>query len=73
MPLTNTIRQHREAADKTLRELAEAVGMDWAHLSRVERGKGACSDEKKIALARYFDVPVGALFFGELVASTATD
>ena len=65
MALGNTLREHREAAGKTLREVAEATGMDWAYLSKIERGKGRLSDEKKVALAEYFGVSVTALFFSE--------
>lgn len=65
MPLGNNVRVYREARRQTLRQVAEAVGMDPAHLSRLERGVGGCGDEVKVRLAHYFGVGVTRLFFVE--------
>ena len=54
MPLGNNVRIFRLARGETLRELAAAVGMDAANLSKIERGLRGCGDEDKLALARYF-------------------
>lgn len=72
MALGNRIREFRQSRGKSLGEVADAVGMDRAHLHRVERGLGGCADEKMVALARYFDVPITDLFFQEIVDSTPT-
>lgn len=68
--LGRRIRQERKARGLTQQQLAELVGMDTGHLSRVEHGKAVPSINavKKIAdalglpIARVFaDVPAGKL------------
>ena len=72
MRLTNNLKVFRTARGASLADVAEAVGIDRSHLWRVEQGKGGCSDETKLALARYYGVSVTALFFVESVAVNAT-
>ena len=68
----NRLREYREAAGETLRDLAIAVDMDHSHLSKIERGERGCVDEKKVALAAHFHVTVGALFFPSDVETEST-
>ena len=53
---------------KTVAEEVKALTGEWvdpATLSKAERGMAGLPDRKKLALARYWDMSVGALFFGE--------
>lgn len=67
MLVANRVRKFRTERGVGLRELAREVGMTPGHLSRLERRPRlyGCSDEKMLALARYFGVPVTDLFFIE--------
>lgn len=47
------------------REIADAIGVTTMAISSYERGDRVPNDEMKIALARYFDTSVEALFFAE--------
>ena len=47
------------------REIADAIGVTPMAISSYERGDRVPNDEMKIALARYFDTSVEALFFAE--------
>lgn len=50
---------------KTQAEVAEAVGISTSALTMYETGRRVPRDEIKIALARYFNVSVGYLFFDQ--------
>lgn len=50
---------------KTQEEVATAVGIDRASLSRYENGQQIPSDEVKLALAQYYGVTVGSIFFAD--------
>lgn len=50
---------------RTQAEVAEAIGVTPAAISQYENGERAPGDQTKIALAKYYGVPVGELFFGE--------
>jgi transcriptional regulator with XRE-family HTH domain len=63
MALGNRVREYRQAADKTTREIAEAIGCDHSQLVRLENGQRGVSDEIKVALAEYFHVPITELFY----------
>ena len=65
MALGNNVRVFRLARRESLRDVADAAGMDRAHVHRLEREQAGCSDEKKLALARHFGVSVTRLFFQE--------
>ena len=69
MALGNSVRVYRTARGESLRTLAARVGMDFTHISKIERGERGCSDEDKVKLARHFGVSVMTLFFHELVVS----
>jgi transcriptional regulator with XRE-family HTH domain len=71
MALGNRLKEARLLRGDSLRTVAHAVGMDPTHLSRVERGAG-CSDTAKLALSRYFAIPLDRLFFREFVESVST-
>lgn len=51
--------------NKTQAEVAEAVGISTSALTMYETGRRVPRDEIKIALARYFNVSVGYLFFNQ--------
>lgn len=51
--------------DKTQAEVAAAVGISTSALTMYETGHRVPRDEIKIALARYFGVSVGYLFFDQ--------
>jgi transcriptional regulator with XRE-family HTH domain len=63
--LGNRLREFRKSRGLTLQQVADAVQMDIMQLSRLERMIAGCSDEKKLALARFFGVPITELFFVE--------
>lgn len=48
---------------RTQAEVSEATGIDRAKLSRYENGLVVPTDKDKIALAAYYGVSVGELFF----------
>lgn len=51
--------------EKSQTEVAAAVGISTSALAMYENGHRVPRDEIKIALARYFGVSVGYLFFGQ--------
>ena len=51
--------------EKTQAAVAEAVGISTSALTMYETGRRVPRDEIKIALARYFNVSVGYLFFDQ--------
>ncbi|MGE3599270.1 MAG: helix-turn-helix domain-containing protein, partial [Dehalococcoidia bacterium] len=59
----NRIRELRKERRESLRNVAEATGIDHSQLSKIERGEQGCTDANKLTLARHFDVPVYDLFF----------
>ncbi len=62
MPVPNHIRRFRTAHRLKAKDLAEAIGVSPAALSKWESRAREVSDEFKLALAEYFCVPVAALF-----------
>lgn len=50
---------------KTQEEVAKAVGISTSALGMYEIGQRVPRDEIKVALARYFSVSVGYLFFDQ--------
>lgn len=49
--------------NRTLKEVANAVGISVSALAMYETGKRVPRDEIKVMLARYFNTSVEALFF----------
>lgn len=62
VPVPNYIRRFREAHGLTAAELAAKVGVTASAVSKWESGAREVSDDLKIELARFFNVPVSALF-----------
>ena len=52
--------------NRTLKEVANAVGISVSALAMYETGKRVPRDEIKVMLARYFNTSVEALFFIDL-------
>lgn len=50
---------------RTQDEVAKAIGIDRSVLSLYENGERIPTDRVKLALAEYYGVTVGALFFAE--------
>jgi transcriptional regulator with XRE-family HTH domain len=50
------LRELRQNKELALREVAAAVEMDQAHLSKVELGQRVPTDKQAAALARYFSI-----------------
>lgn len=63
MPLSNRIREYRQQRGLTLRDLSQHIGIDFGQLSKIERDAVGTSDERKLRLARFFDVSITELFF----------
>lgn len=53
--------------EKTLAEVASAVGVTASAMSMYETGSRIPRDSVKIAIADYYDKPVSYIFFGEEV------
>lgn len=51
--------------DKTQEEIANALGISLSAIGMYERGERVPRDEVKIAIAKYFDTTVQALFYAE--------
>ena len=56
------VKETRNACHLTQQELAEAVGMDTGHLSRIEHGKAVPSINVVKRLADVLNVPIARLF-----------
>ncbi len=52
--LGDWLRQLREERDLALREVAEAAGMDLAHLHKIELGQRLPTEEQTAQLAKFF-------------------
>jgi transcriptional regulator with XRE-family HTH domain len=60
-PHSSAIRIRREALKMSLRDLADAVGIDPGHLSRAERGLAGLGDDYIRRVAEVLDVEVTAI------------
>ena len=58
--------------DRTQTEVAKVVGISESALAMYESGKRVPRDEVKEALAGYYGMTVGFLFFGEKVHVSCT-
>lgn len=64
MDKVNIGRKLRELrGTKTMAEVAEAVGTSVSAIAMYESGERIPRDEIKIALAKYYGVAVGTIFF----------
>ena len=50
------LRRLRERRELPLREVAEAAGMDLAHLQKIETGERVPTEEQSAALAEFFGI-----------------
>src|ERR1700694_5779381 len=60
--LGSVLRQRREAAHRTLTEVAGEAGLSPAHLSEVERGRKEVSTERLLAVAHALGVRPADLY-----------
>ena len=60
--LGSILRVRREAARRTLSEIASEAGLSPAHLSEVERGRKEMSIERLVAVCQALDVQPGQVF-----------
>lgn len=51
--------------DKTMRQVAEDLGISYSAISMYENGERSPKDNVKKILADYYGTTVGALFFAE--------
>ena len=56
------LRRRREAARRTLTEVAAEAGLSPAHLSEVERGRKEVSTEKLLAVAHALGAPPAVIY-----------
>jgi transcriptional regulator with XRE-family HTH domain len=60
--LGTLLRRRREAAERSLADVATAAGISIAHLSEVERGRKDISTDRLVAVARALDTTAGDLY-----------
>ena len=60
--LGSILRARREAASRTLSEIAAEAGLSPAHLSEVERGRKEISIERLVAVTHALQVPPAQVF-----------
>ena len=61
------LKECRELIDMTQEELAQMVGVEKQHISRIERGSRACSIDLLVILASTLRVSTDYLLTGESV------
>ena len=61
-PLQSVLEARRLQEDEARQQLADAVGVHYQTIGYIERGDYTASLELVLRLARYFDLPVEALF-----------
>lgn len=62
--LASKLKNYRERADLRIKQVADACGIDHAHLSRIENGETNISVDTLLRLARYLKVDIGEFFSG---------
>jgi transcriptional regulator with XRE-family HTH domain len=60
--LGSVLRGRREAARRTLSEVAAEAGLSPAHLSEVERGRKEMSTERLVAVAHALGIPPAEIY-----------
>jgi len=75
MALGSVLRSRREAARRTLSDIAAEAGLSPAHLSEVERGRKEISTERLVALAHALAMPPAEIFseLARLLGATPGD
>ena len=68
--LGSVLRTRREAARRTLTDVAAEAGLSPAHLSEVERGRKEVSTDRLVAVAHALAIPPAEIF-SELGADAA--
>lgn len=58
----SVLRQSRIDQDKTIKEVADAVGMSLAGYQQVETGRNAVASDQAEKIAKYFGRPIDAFF-----------
>jgi len=73
--LGSILRTRREAARRTLSEIAAEAGLSPAHLSEVERGRKEISTERLVAVAHALAIPPAEIFseLARLLGATPGD
>jgi len=56
------LRRGREAAGRTLADVAESAGISPTHLSEVERGRKEISTDKLLSVARTLGLPLASVY-----------
>lgn len=72
MPVRNAVRALRQRKKLSSRQLAQAAGVHYVQLSRVERQIGTCSDDAKIRIAVCLDASVAEVFYPDYVENPST-
>lgn len=73
MSIGKKMRELRQNKKMSLRELGEAVNINYSHLSRIELGKKNPSLELIEIIAKYYDVPMSYFFDNEHADEEFTD
>ena len=75
LALGSILRTRREAARRTLSEIAGEAGLSPAHLSEVERGRKEISTERLVAVAHALAIPPAEIFseLARLLGATPGD
>lgn len=60
-PLSGLLRELRQEQGRSLRSAARDLGVDPAHLSRLEKGAKPASDQVLQRAANYYNVPLERL------------
>src|SRR5947209_20555437 len=73
--LGSVLRTRREAARRTLTEVAAEAGLSPAHLSEVDRGRKEVSTERLVAVAHALAIPPAEIFaeLARLLGAAAAD
>lgn len=61
----NRLRELREKRGQSKRFVARQLGISYSALCSYEYGERNPSDEVKVKLSEFYDVPIGQLFFGK--------
>ncbi|ENF0349832.1 helix-turn-helix domain-containing protein, partial [Escherichia coli] len=71
MNIGNRVRQLRQAKNMKIADLAEAIGVDAANISRLETGKQKQFTEQALSnIARSLDVDIADLFTSDFKSNT---
>lgn len=65
----NALKDVRQKLGITQEEAAEKIGISVSLLQKIEQGVKNGNDETKIKVAKFYKLPVGYLFFGEVITN----